>query len=423
MGAVIRLRVTASNLDGTASAPQRGVRDRRAAAPRNVAVPAVSGPAKLNGTLTAAPGDWTPADADFTYAWQRDGSDIAGATSSTYTLAAGGRRQDRAGQGHRDQRRRQRERDLRRDGADRRAAGQHGGPRRAVRDAAGVRPRSPPPPAPGTPRARRSPTCGCAARPMRPPSPRLRGGGTGATYALTADDVGRRLGVRVTATTSGGTTTVASALTATVARLTLTNLTPPSIIGNAYAGETLTGDAGRWTFPSPDLAYDWRRCDADGASNCVPVGDGGARYPLTDGDVDRTIVLVVAATTPGQSATARSAPLTIRARPVPRSVVAPAVTGTAVRGRTLHAGTGTWSNDPNRLSYQWLRCDGAAARRSAAPPATPTCSTKADEGFAITVVVTAANAWAGSATAAATGPGRRRAAGQHQRAGHPEPDR
>ena len=62
--------------------------------------------------------------------------------------------------------------------------------------------------------------------------------GTGSTYTLSAADVGKRLGVRVTATSSGGETTAASALTATVAQLALVNLAPPSVTGNAYAGET-----------------------------------------------------------------------------------------------------------------------------------------------------------------------------------------
>ena len=125
-------------------------------------------------------------------------------------------------------------------------------------------------------------------------------------------------------------------------------------------------------------------------------------------------MLFVTATTPGQSATARSAPLAIRARPVPRSVVAPTVTGIAARARTLTAGTGTWTNAPSRFSYQWLRCDGAGCQEIAGAAADGYVLTKADVGFAITVVVTAANAvGSASATAARDRSGRRRAAGQH----------
>ena len=95
------------------------------------------------------------------------------------------------------------------------------------------------------------------------------------------------------------------------------------------------------------------------------MGVSAPQYALGADDADHTIVLVVTATASGQSATARSAPLTIRARPVPQSVVAPTVTGTPTRGRTLNAGTGTWTNDPGRFGYQWLRCDGAGCHEIA----------------------------------------------------------
>ena len=142
--------------------------------------------------------------------------------------------------------------------------------------------------------------------------------GTGSTYTLSAADVDHRMGVRVTATSSGGSTTVTSALSATISRLTLSNVAAPSITGDAYVGETLSADAGRWTFPSPDVAYEWRRGD-------TPVGSG-SRYTLAADDAGHDIVLVATATTPGQSATASSAPLAIRSRPVPLSVAAPTVT-------------------------------------------------------------------------------------------------
>ena len=134
------------------------------------------------------------------------------------------------------------------------------------------------------------------------------------------------------------------------------------------------------------------------------MGDGWQRYTLSGADVDHTLVLVVAATVPGQSASARSAPLAIRARPVPRSVAVPTVTGTAKRTHTLQADSGTWTNDPSRFAYQWLRCDGAGCQEIAGATADAYVLTKADVGFAVTVAVTAANAWGSdTATAVATG--------------------
>ena len=211
------------------------------------------GAAKLNATLTAAPGDWTPGGADFAYVWQRDGVDIPGATRSTYTLRPAdvgkiirvkvtATNVDGSA-----------ERDLRRHRAGRRAAREHGRARRAVGHAAGGVHAHGRRRAPGTPRARSfaytwlrcaadatAITAGCEEA------------GTGSTYTLSAADVGRRLGVRVSASSSGGTTHGRQRADRHGRRLVLRNLDArpaspaPRTSGRRY------GDAGRWTFPSAD---------------------------------------------------------------------------------------------------------------------------------------------------------------------------
>ena len=45
----------------------------------------ISGTAKVGVVLTATPGTWAPTGVSFTYQWLRNGTDIAGATSATYT--------------------------------------------------------------------------------------------------------------------------------------------------------------------------------------------------------------------------------------------------------------------------------------------------------------------------------------------------
>ena len=55
--------------------------------PINTVAPVVSGTATVGSTLTTTNGTWTGAPAPtFTYQWQRAGSNIGGATSSTYVL-------------------------------------------------------------------------------------------------------------------------------------------------------------------------------------------------------------------------------------------------------------------------------------------------------------------------------------------------
>lgn len=48
----------------------------------------VSGSPVVNETVSAVPGTWSPKPSVFLYAWLRDGSPIAGATASTYTVTA-----------------------------------------------------------------------------------------------------------------------------------------------------------------------------------------------------------------------------------------------------------------------------------------------------------------------------------------------
>ena len=58
--------------------------------PVNTVAPVVSGTATVGQTLSTTNGTWTGAPAPtFTYQWQRSGSNIGGATSSTYVLEFG----------------------------------------------------------------------------------------------------------------------------------------------------------------------------------------------------------------------------------------------------------------------------------------------------------------------------------------------
>lgn len=52
----------------------------------NTASPAISGSASVGDTLTAAPGEWEPADVTLSYQWLSDGEPIDGATDDFYEL-------------------------------------------------------------------------------------------------------------------------------------------------------------------------------------------------------------------------------------------------------------------------------------------------------------------------------------------------
>lgn len=65
--------------------------------PRNITAPTVSGSSSVGSTLTCSPGSWglpvpfntrTNGSISYSYQWTRNGSDISGATSSTYTTVS-----------------------------------------------------------------------------------------------------------------------------------------------------------------------------------------------------------------------------------------------------------------------------------------------------------------------------------------------
>lgn len=93
-GRTMRVRVTATNADGSTAAQS----DQTAvvtpagttAGPRNTSPPTITGTPKVGQTLTANEGDWTGNPTGYTYQWQRCDADVAsctsvvGATGKTY---------------------------------------------------------------------------------------------------------------------------------------------------------------------------------------------------------------------------------------------------------------------------------------------------------------------------------------------------
>ncbi len=408
-GENIRMLLTATNPDLLAGLSVASVATSaiQAAPPQNGTPPSVSGAVRLGAVLTANAGSWTPSSPTIGYQWQRSAAggawaDVPGAIAQPYTPVA-------ADAGHM----------LRVKVTASNVDGAQGATSPATQPVAQPPQNLDAPDAPSgtlldnntlvadngswdTPGATfsyRWERCPASATSITAACTAV--GTPAVSYLLQAADVGYRIGVQVTALSSGGASVpAASALTATVAGRPLINTTPPSITGIPQVTQTLHANPGTWNIQS-SVTYTWQRCDADGASNCIAVASGPA-YVLAVADDARTIVLYATAASPGQTVSAHSPALTIQAQPLPQATVTPNISGTPARGQALTASQGSWANNPTSLATQWQRCNssGAACQSIAGATGGQYTVTKADEGSTLTVLVTAANT-SGTGTAAA----------------------
>lgn len=124
-------------------------------------------------------------------------------------------------------------------------------------------------------------------------------GATTTAYVVANADVDRRLRVRVTASNSEGSATVASNATALVTRPASgqpRNTQRPSIAGTLQANETLRANPGAWAGTQPiTFSFQWLRCDSGGGNCLTLAGFNDDGYTLRDGDIGRTLRVQVTA--------------------------------------------------------------------------------------------------------------------------------
>jgi hypothetical protein len=414
VGHAIRVQVTATNAQGSASAASEPTAAVAAIPPSNTTAPTVSGEAKDGQTLSASTGSWSgSAPISYAYQWLRcdnkgEGcAEITVATTSAYTLA------------HQDV------------GSTLRVkvtATNTGGSVSATSKQTGViaalRPSNTSKPAiSGEAKDAQTLTATSGEWSGTPPLSYsyqwLRcdakgegcaeiSGATASSYAATPADVGDTLRVNVTAANAAGSASATSQQTAVVAALPPSNTSRPTISGEAKDGHTLTASRGAWSGTPPiSYAYQWQRCNGKGESCANVSGASGETYVLSSSDVGSTVrVLVTATNSAGSSAASSDATATVVAVP-PANTAAPALSGEAKDGSTLTASNGTWTgSSPLSYTYQWQRCDAKGEGCAAISGATNTGYTAAHEdvGHTVRVVVTATNAaGSASATSAASG--------------------
>ncbi|MDA0178738.1 hypothetical protein OJ997_00400 [Solirubrobacter phytolaccae] len=391
-GKTLKARVTATNSAGSAPVTTAATGTIAATAPVNTVAPAVTGTKRVGQTLTTSTGTWTgTAPLTYTYAWQRnvDGvwTTIAGATSSTYTLAA----------------------------AD------TGNTVRARVTATNTA---------GNATADTTPTAAIDAAPVNTVAPTATGlvregatltatdgtwtgspaptftyawqrnvsgtwttiaGATAKTYTLTATDVGKTVRPVVTATNSVGAASANGTATATITVSPPVNAVKPTVSGTAAVGSTLTvASNGTWTGTATiTYATQWERCDG---ATCALVGTGPS-YKLVAADGGKTVRARVLASNGVGTASEVGEPTALVAS-APVNTVAPVVSGVFTAGRTVTTNNGEWSGTPDPvLAYQWQRCNTAGTTCTDIPGATAQSYTltASDVGYALKARVTASN--------------------------------
>jgi hypothetical protein len=182
---------------------------------------------------------------------------------------------------------------------------------------------------------------------------------------------------------------------------------PPLIIGTPTQGQTLTALNGSWNNSPTSYSAQWRSCDGSG-SNCADIaGATGSAYVLVYADAGHTIRVTVTASNSNGSASTNSAQTAVVAGLLPANTALPAISGTATQGQTLSVSTGSWTNSPTAIAYQWRSCDGSGSSCSGIAGVTGNTYdlVYADAGRTIRVVVTASNSYGSTgATSAQTAP-------------------
>lgn len=187
------------------------------------------------------------------------------------------------------------------------------------------------------------------------------------------------------------------------------NTSPPVITGNAVEGQTLVASTGAWTGTAPiSFAFQWLRCDENGA-NCAAIGGAtNTTYVVDDPDVGKRLrVLVTASNAEGSGAALSEATPVVPGTGAPQNTAEPVISGTPRERQQLTATPGSWSgNQPMTFAFQWVRCgtdgglpDGSNCAFVSGATGSSYTLVVADVGFRMRVRVTATNA-AGSVTAA-----------------------
>jgi len=197
---------------------------------------------------------------------------------------------------------------------------------------------------------------------------------TTSTLKLTTAMRGKSIAVTVTATAAGYTTATATS-TGVVVPNVFSATSAPKISGELLAGKTISVTPGTWSVSGATYSYSWK--DAKGA-----VASTSSKLKLTTVLRGQKLTVTVTAKKSGYLNATSAATVTIPN--VLASTATPKIAGKAKVGKTLKATVKAWTPATVKLTYQWKR-NGVAI--SGATKASYKLASK-DKSKKITVTVT-----------------------------------
>jgi hypothetical protein len=174
-------------------------------------------------------------------------------------------------------------------------------------------------------------------------------------YQVQSADEGTTISCKVTASNSGGHTSVLSNGVEISATQLPADEIPPEVVGTPAVGQELICNPGMWSG-EPTFAYEW-------LSNGSAIEGATARtYTVKSGDRGHSISCRVTATNHAGSVKATSV-----ARPIvgkaPENITPPQVTGEPKVGHTLDCEVGTWAGEPTPvIRYLWVLVLGSGEK-------------------------------------------------------------
>jgi hypothetical protein len=296
----------------------------------------------VGDTLVCTSGVWTNSPTSYTYQWQRNGSNISGATTNSYTLVSAdiGLTVDCQVTATNN-------------------AGNVTVESTLSTTVVGLAVNTVAPAITGNPYSGLTLTCSQGTWNNSPTSFTYQWylGTTSAGYAIPGAITnslliidayaGNQIICVVSAVNAAGTVPVLSNATTYAVSMPQCNVLP-EITGTSAVNSTLTCSQGIWNVTVFSYVYQWKR-------NLVAIsGATNSTYTLLAIDETASISCSVTATGLAGSTTATSLSVSsIIGIPVDNTL--PMITGSAIQRSTLNCSTGTWTNNPDSYAYQWQR--------------------------------------------------------------------